>query len=180
VADSGNNCHPLIQTAPAAAATIAAITNGARHQTGAVAGGEIVVVYGTGIGIRRSLWSRQPDPSRRSNLNGVTLLVNGTPRVADYVSAAQLSAIIPGFTGANAQVVVHYQGQSSARLTVPLPTASPALFTANLEPVPGRRWRSTRMAPPTRIASGAQGQRADAVRKRRTFAIRGGSSLGDH
>jgi len=49
-----------------------------------------------------------------------------------YVSAAQLSAIIPnGVTGANAQVVVQYQGQGSAPVTVPLTVASPALFTAN-------------------------------------------------
>jgi len=132
VADSGNNAIRLIQTAPSGGLpTIAAITNGASNQTGAVAGGEIVVVYGTGLGPAQ-LVVAATGPQPPQQLNGVTLLVNGTPASLIYVSAAQLSAIIPnGFTGANAQVVVHYQGQSSAPVTVPLTTASPALFTAN-------------------------------------------------
>jgi uncharacterized protein (TIGR03437 family) len=132
VADSGNNAIRLIQTAPTGGLpAIAAITNGASNQTGAVAGGEIVVVYGTGLGPAQ-LVVAGTGPQPPQQLSGVTLLVNGTPASLIYVSAAQLSAIIPnGFTGANAQVVVQYQGQSSASVTVPLTTASPALFTAN-------------------------------------------------
>jgi uncharacterized protein (TIGR03437 family) len=65
-------------------------------------------------------------------LNGVTVLVNGTPASLLYVSATQLSAEVPnGVTGANAQLVVQYQGLNSAPVSVPLTTASPALFTAN-------------------------------------------------
>jgi uncharacterized protein (TIGR03437 family) len=132
VADSGNNAIRLIQTAPTGGLpTIAAIANGASNQTGAVAGGEIVVVYGSGLGPAQ-LVAAGTGPAPPQQLNGVTVLVNGTPASLIYVSAAQLSAIIPnGVTGANAQVVVQYQGQSSAPVTVPLTLASPALFTAN-------------------------------------------------
>ena len=132
VADSGNNAIRLIQTAPTGSLpAIAAIANGASNQTGAVAGGEIVVVYGTGLGPAQ-LVVAGTGPQPPQQLSGVTVLVNGTPASLIYVSAAQLSAIIPnGFTRANAQVVVQYQGQSSAPVTVPLTTASPALFTAN-------------------------------------------------
>ncbi|MGA3237671.1 MAG: IPT/TIG domain-containing protein [Bryobacteraceae bacterium] len=133
VADSGNNAIRLIQAAPTGGLpAIAAIANGASNQTGAVAGGEIVVVYGSGLGPAQLVAAPGTGPEPPQQLDGVTVLVNGTPASLIYVSAAQLSAIIPnGVTGANAQVVVQYQGQSSAPVTVPLTIASPALFTAD-------------------------------------------------
>ncbi len=133
VADAGNNAVRLIQTAPTGSLpSIAAIANGASNQTGAVAGGEIVVVYGSGLGPAQLVAASASGAAPPQQLNGVTVLVNGTPASLIYVSAGQLSAIIPtGATGANAQVVVQYQGLSSAPVAVPLTVASPALFTAN-------------------------------------------------
>jgi uncharacterized protein (TIGR03437 family) len=133
VADSGNNAIRLIQATPTGGLpTITAIANGASNQTGDVAGGEIVVVFGTGLGPAQLVAASGTGPEPPQQLSGVTVLVNGTPASLIYVSAAQLSAIIPiGVTGANGRVVVQYQGQSSAPVTVPLTTASPALFTAN-------------------------------------------------
>jgi trimeric autotransporter adhesin len=132
VADSGNNSVRLIQTAPSGGLpTISAITNGASNQTGAVADGEIVVIYGSGLGPAQIVAAPGGAQSPQQ-LDGVTVLVNGTPASLIYVSAGQLSAIIPnGIAGANAQVVVQYQSLSSAPTAVPLTVASPALFTAN-------------------------------------------------
>jgi trimeric autotransporter adhesin len=132
VADSGNNAVRLIQMAPGGGLpTIAAIANGASNQTGAIAGGEIVVVYGSGLGPAQLVAASGSGPQPQQ-LNGVTVLVNGTPATLLYVSAGQLSAIVPtGVTGANADMVVQYQSLSSAPVAVPLITASPALFTAN-------------------------------------------------
>jgi len=133
VADSGNNAIRLIQAAPTGGLpTIAAITNGASNQTGGIAGGEIVVIYGSAMGPAQLVSAPGTGPASPQQLNGVTVLVNGTPASLIYVSAAQLSAIIPsGVTGASAQVVVQYQSLSSAPVSVPLTTASPAIFTAN-------------------------------------------------
>jgi uncharacterized protein (TIGR03437 family) len=133
VADSGNNAIRLIQTASTGGLpAITAITNGASNQTGAVAGGEIVVIYGSGMGPAQLVAASATASLPPQQLSGVTVLVNGTPASLIYVSAAQLSAIVPnGVTGANAQVVVQYQGLSSAPVGVPLTAASPALFTAN-------------------------------------------------
>jgi uncharacterized protein (TIGR03437 family) len=133
VSDTGNNAIRLIQTAPTGSLpTIAAISNGASNQTGAIAGGEIVVVYGSGLGPAQLATAPASGSAPPQILSGVTVLVNGSPASLIYVSAGQLSAIIPsGVTGPNAQVVVEYQGLSSAPVSVPLTTASPALFTAN-------------------------------------------------
>jgi uncharacterized protein (TIGR03437 family) len=134
VSDSGNNAIRLIQTAPnGGLPTIGAITNGASNQTGAIADGEIIVVYGSGMGPAQLAAAAGSGTAPPQQLAGVTVLVNGTPASLIYVSGAQLSAIVPnGITGANAQVVVQYQGQSSAPVSVPLTAASPAIFTANL------------------------------------------------
>lgn len=133
LADSGNNAIRLIQMAPTGGLpTIAAITNGASNQTGAVAGGEIVVIYGSGLGPAQLVSASGSGSGPPQQLSGVTVLVNGTPASLIYVSAGQLSAIIPnGVTGASAQVVVQYQSLSSAPASVPLTAASPAIFTAN-------------------------------------------------
>jgi uncharacterized protein (TIGR03437 family) len=133
VSDTGNNAIRSIQSAPTGGLpTIAAIANGASNQTGAIAGGEVVVIYGSGLGPAQLVAAPASGPGPPQDLSGVTVLVNGTPASLIYVSAAQLSAIIPpGVTGANAQVVVQYQGLSSAPVGVPLTAASPALFTAS-------------------------------------------------
>jgi trimeric autotransporter adhesin len=133
VADTGNNAVRLIQTAPSGGLpTITAVANGASNQTGAVAGGEIVVIFGSGLGPAQLVAASAGGSAPPQQLNGVTVLVNGTPASLIYVSAGQLSAIVPnGIAGASAQVVVQYQGLNSAPVTVPLTVASPALFTAN-------------------------------------------------
>jgi uncharacterized protein (TIGR03437 family) len=133
VADSGNNAIRLIQTAPTGGLpTIAAIVNGASNLNGALAGGEIVVVFGSGLGPAQLVAAPGSSSAPPQQLDGVSVLVNGTPASLIYVSATQLSAIIPsGVTGANAQVVVQYQGLNSAAVSIPLTAASPALFTAN-------------------------------------------------
>lgn len=132
-ADTGNNAVRLIQPAPSGGLpTVNAVANGASNQTGAVAGGEIVVIFGSGLGPVQLVAASGSGSAPPQQLGGVTVLVSGTPASLIYVSAGQLSAIIPnGITGASAQVVVEYQSLSSAPVTVPLTVASPALFTAN-------------------------------------------------
>ncbi len=133
VADSGNNAIRLIQTAPTGGLpTINAIANGASNQTGAIAGGEVVVIYGSGLGPAQLVSAAGNSSGPPQQLSGVTVLVNGTPASLIYVSATQLSAIIPnGVSGSSARVVVEYQGLESTPATNPVAIAAPALFTAN-------------------------------------------------
>ena len=133
VADSGNNAIRFLQQAPSGGApTIGAVANAASNQTGAIAPGEIVTIYGSGLGptqLSLALSNRLGAPLQ---LNGVVVLVDGSPAQIVYVSAAQISAIVPaGVSGPNARLAVQYLGQTGPAVTVPLAVAAPAAFTAN-------------------------------------------------
>jgi trimeric autotransporter adhesin len=133
VADSGNNAVRLIQQAATGAGpSIGAITNGASNQTGAIAPGEIIAIYGNGLGPVQLAAPPANGTTAPVQFNGVVVLVDGTPAQIVYVSAGQVSAIVPlGLTGPSAQVAVQYLGQTGATVTIPLAAAAPALFTSN-------------------------------------------------
>jgi uncharacterized protein (TIGR03437 family) len=131
VADSGNNAVRLLQASSTGATSIGAVTNSASNATGPISGGEILVIYGTGIG-PASLAVNQANTAGvyGTSLGGTTVYLNGTPIPVLYASSTQVSAIVPfGLTGTSAQVYVTYQGQPSAPVTVTVANAAPALFT---------------------------------------------------
>lgn len=128
VADSGNSAIRLIQPNSGVLPTITAIANGASNLSGPIAPGEIVVIFGTSLGpLQLAAAQNQPQV-----LNGVSVFFNGAAANLVYVSAGQVSAIVPaGVSGSNVQVVVQYQGGSSAPFSLAGVAAAPAIFTAN-------------------------------------------------
>ncbi len=132
VADSGNNAIRQLQ--PLATGTgISAVVNGAGNQTGSIAPGEIVVLYGSGLG-PAAVVSNQPDSNGlySTAIGGTVVYVGGTAAPILYASATQVSAIVPfGLTGSTASVYVTYQGIATTPVPVPVATAAPALFTTD-------------------------------------------------
>ncbi len=130
-ADSGNNAVRLLQPATnTPSPTISAVENAASNQTGAIAPGEIVVIYGSGLGPTQLAAPVVNGSSGPLQFNGVVVLVNGTPAPIVYVSAKQVSAIVPaGVTGPVAQVAVQYLGVSGKSVAVQVAAAAPAFFT---------------------------------------------------
>jgi uncharacterized protein (TIGR03437 family) len=123
VADSGNNAVRLIQqTAAGAGPNVTEIANGASNLSGAITPGEVIVLFGSGLG-----------PAQLSQGGGgAQVLINGSAAQIVYASAGQVSAVVPAaISGENAQIEVRYQGVSGASVSVPVAAASPALFTAN-------------------------------------------------
>jgi uncharacterized protein (TIGR03437 family) len=109
------------------------VVNAASFLAGPVSPGELVTIYGTGIG-----------PAKLANysllggfvdtLTGETsILFDGVPSPLIYASAGQTTAIVPyGVAGkATTNIVAVYQGRASAPLAVPVTTAAPALFSAD-------------------------------------------------
>ena len=135
-ADSGSLHHEAtIQVLPSITGpvlTSTGIANGASFLGGAVAPGEIVTIYGTGIGPSTLATLTLDNLGNVSSaLAGTTVTFNGRPAPLLYVSASQLSAIVPYGLTAAAQLQVTYNGVASNTVTVPVVEASPALFTLN-------------------------------------------------
>jgi uncharacterized protein (TIGR03437 family) len=108
------------------------IVNAASYAGGGVAPGEIVAIFGSGIG-PNTLASLQVNPNGtlETTLSGVQVLFDGNPAPLIYVSSTQVSAVVPyevnGETSTQVQVI--YQGQKSNVVTVPVTTAEPGIFS---------------------------------------------------
>ena len=135
VSDEFNDVIRVIEAAPAAPAgpAIEAVANVASNVTGPVAPGEMVVIYGKGVG-PATIAMAQPDSSGSfpNAVAGTSVRFNGQPAPMIYSLATQAAAVVPyGLTGATAQVAVEYQGQTGAAVTISLAPSVPALFTLN-------------------------------------------------
>ncbi len=113
--------------------SIAAVTNGASNQTGAIAPGEILVIYGSNIGTSPlTNYQITSGGLLSTSIGGTSVFVNGVAAPMLYSSATQVSAIVPfSITGSTAQVFVLNQGQTTAPVTVNLAPTAPAVFTLN-------------------------------------------------
>jgi uncharacterized protein (TIGR03437 family) len=126
VADSANNAVRLLYL------QFSAVTNGASNLIGAIAPGEVVVLYGSGLGPDSLATYQLENGLVPPSVAGTSVYFNGTAGPVLYASSTQVAAIVPfELTGTTAQVYVSYQGVTSAPLTVSVAPAVPALFTAN-------------------------------------------------
>jgi len=132
VADTLNNAVRLLQ-AGGFGITVNAVVNAASNQTGPVTPGEMIVIYGVGLGPNQ-LTQYQATSSGfvPTNVAGTSVLINGALAPILYTSANQLGVVMPFATGGSlAQLFVQYQGQSSAGFNLSVATVTPGLFTLN-------------------------------------------------
>lgn len=132
VADTSNNAVRLLQIA-ASGTTISAVTNGATNLNGPVAPGEVVTIYGSGLG-PTTLAQFQLDANGNvpTSVGGTSVFFNGAPAPVIYASANQVAAVVPfGINGSLVQVYVQYQSASSAPFNVSVATVIPGVFTLN-------------------------------------------------
>ena len=126
-------------TAAAATATplapILAVTNAASFATGAVSPGEIVTLWGNGIGPATPAYAIV-DPSTgklATTIGGAEVLFNGIPAPMIYASSTQISAVVPYEMApvASPGVWIKYAGQTSNAFQVTSARTAPGLFTQN-------------------------------------------------
>ena len=132
IGDAGNNAVRKLQPA-ASGMSLQAVTNAASNLPGPVAPGEVVVLWGSGLGPAQLFINQIVANGALTNTAaGATVFFNGVAAPLVYTSSAQTAAVVPfGVTGPSVQVVVSYQGQLSAPLSVPVAATAPALFTLN-------------------------------------------------
>jgi uncharacterized protein (TIGR03437 family) len=133
VADTGNNAIRLLQFAAGTGVTVSTVANGASNLAGSIAPGEVVVIYGSGLGPGQIQQFQLDDNGLvPMNLAGTSVVFNGALAPVLYTSASQVAAVVPyNIAGPNAQVFVQYLGQASTPVTVPVAAVVPALFTLN-------------------------------------------------
>jgi uncharacterized protein (TIGR03437 family) len=114
--------------------TISAVTNSASGQTGAVAPGELISIYGSGLGPASGL-PFTVDPVTGgvdTTLGGTRVLIGSVAAPITYASDGQINAIVPYEMAGQSQVTVEVQYQSrSASQTVSIANAAPGAYTLN-------------------------------------------------
>jgi uncharacterized protein (TIGR03437 family) len=131
VADTSNHrIRVLVPSGPAPVPAISAITNAASNLAGDISPGEIIVLYGSGLGPGQLVKAAPGlDGSFGTQCGDTRVFVNGTAAPIIYASAAQTSAVVPyGITG-RPQVAVSYRGEMSAGVSVWTIASAPGIFT---------------------------------------------------
>ena len=98
-----------------------------------VAPGEIVVLFGTGLGPANLAVASPANGFFAKQLAGTTVTFNGEAAPLLYSSSTVVAAIVPySVNGASsAQVVVSYQGNQTSAPALPVGATAPGIFTAN-------------------------------------------------
>jgi uncharacterized protein (TIGR03437 family) len=118
------------------APVIRSVANAASYAAGVISPGEMVVIFGTGLG---------PDQLAGMTLNSAGLVsteysanamisvqFNGFAAPMVYTSSTAIAVMVPyEITGSTAQVTVTYQAKTSAPVTVNVAASTPGIFTAN-------------------------------------------------
>ena len=131
IADTNNNAVRLLGFA-GSGISVGAVVNGASNVAGTVSPGQLVVIYGSGLGPATLTQFQLVNGLVPTSLAGTTVVVNGALAPILYTSATQVAAMVPfSVTGSNALVTVVYQGQAAPPKSVAVAPVSPAIFTAN-------------------------------------------------
>jgi uncharacterized protein (TIGR03437 family) len=107
--------------------------SGSGDATKPISPGEIVALFGTGLGPANLTVATPQNGFFPTTLAGTQVMINGTAAPLIYTSAGLVAAIVPySVYGLNsAQVSVIYQGNVSSVSTLPVASSAPGIFTAN-------------------------------------------------
>ncbi|HTC90563.1 MAG TPA: IPT/TIG domain-containing protein [Bryobacteraceae bacterium] len=120
---------------PTGTPVVLSITSGASIQPGAVSPGEIITIFGNGIGpaTPSTGTSFQPTASGTvpTTLANVSLTFNNVAAPLIFVAPGQINAIVPYQVAGQTSVpvVVTNNGTASAAFTVPVTATTPAIFS---------------------------------------------------
>jgi uncharacterized protein (TIGR03437 family) len=118
--------------------SVACVAGAASLLSAPVSPGELVAIFGSGIGPGVPAWLTLGSDGRVSTeLGGVRVLFDGIPAPLSYVHANQINAVVPfGVSGrTTTQVEVVYQGRRTAPVAVPVADVAPAVFTLDMSGV---------------------------------------------
>jgi uncharacterized protein (TIGR03437 family) len=111
--------------------SISSVTSAGSSFSGAVSPGEIVVLYGAGLGPSQLVQGTfDSNGLLSSSLAGTTVSVNGIAAPIVYTSSTQVAVIVPySISGDTAEIVVKNRSDELAPVSVPIARSTPGLFT---------------------------------------------------
>jgi uncharacterized protein (TIGR03437 family) len=130
--------YTITQLAPAAPPVVlASVGNAADYSTNAVSPGEIVALFGSGMGPAKIVTLQVSGGTVTNSLAGTQVLFDGVAAPLIYTLAGQVSAVVPYAVAGktSTQVQVSYQAPGSTApalsntMTMPVQAATPALFS---------------------------------------------------
>ena len=108
------------------------VTNAASGATGNISPGEIVSIFGTGLGpVNPAGLTLNSQGGVTTTLGGVTVSFNGIPAPLTYVSSTQINCVVPFevATATTAQMQISYNGATSPATPLTVQTTTPGIFT---------------------------------------------------
>jgi len=128
--DESHGLLGSIQAAPSF--TTANLMNGASFSTALGPNTWVSIVKGGGLSATTRSWlsSDIVGNTLPTQLNGVSVSINGNPAAVSYVSPTQINFLTPpNLTSGTAQVQVSNNGLNSANVSAPIASTAPAFFT---------------------------------------------------
>jgi hypothetical protein len=110
------------------------IGNGATFQLGGISAGEVVTLFGSGLGPQRGVpWQWDENLRLMATLAETQVTLDGTPAPLLYTQDAQINAITPwGIAGkSSTQVCTFFRGAQTNCITAAVLAATPAVFTTD-------------------------------------------------
>lgn len=114
--------------------TVAGVANASSYAAGSVSPGEIVTLFGSGMGPDGLVGlALNANGNVATSLASTMVLFDGTPAPMIYTSAKQVSAIVPYSVAGKSftSVVVQYNGLASRLFSIAVASAVPGLFTSD-------------------------------------------------
>lgn len=111
---------------------VSAVTSAASYDATGVSPGEIVTVWGQGLGPAAGAnLALDSNGLVATSIGGTKVFVNGNPAPLTYAGNGQVNAIVPYEVApaTTANVVVVYQGNPSAPFQIPVVAVKPGVFT---------------------------------------------------
>jgi uncharacterized protein (TIGR03437 family) len=106
----------------------AGVVNAASYAGGGVAPGEIVTIFGSGLGPSPLQSAAYTGSELQQTVGGTTVFFNGVAAPLVYASGSAVSAIVPLVFGQNVSVEVASNGGISNVVTVPAVNEAPGVF----------------------------------------------------
>jgi uncharacterized protein (TIGR03437 family) len=136
ISDPIDNVVRVLRPSAQPPVSIAAVTNGASNLAEPIAPGEIIVVYGSGLGPEPLVACESRPQGPVSKLSGTQVYIDGVPAPLLYTSANQVAAVVPyeigpGLSSSVAHVSVVFENGTSMGYPVAVTVSAPGIFTAD-------------------------------------------------